>query len=308
MFQQPILVTGAAGRVGSVGAKIVELLRERGAPVRAMVRRVDDRSDRLARLGAEIVTGDLTDLSDVHRAIDGCGRLYFGMAVSDAYLEATLNTAAVALHHKVEAFVNISQMTVSQMNVHATTTSPQQKFHWLAEQALNWSGLPVVHLRSTVFLEHPFFCQLAAESIARSGEIRLPFGAGRTSPIATFDVARVAVEVLLRPEAHVGKTYELTGPRSQDMHQIAKEYSAALGREVRYVPVDLRPWEEELKKRDLPEHVAKHLATMAALHHENRYDRFSDDVRLVSGVKPLTVASWVKENLPLFQQTKRGAD
>jgi len=69
------------------------------------------------------------------------------------YLAATINTAAVAKHHGVKAFINMSQMTVSQMSITETTPSPQHKLQWLSEQALNWSGLPVVHVRPTVFLE-----------------------------------------------------------------------------------------------------------------------------------------------------------
>ena len=52
--------------------------------------------------------GDLTDLASMHCAIQGCARIYFGMSVSAVYLEATVNTAAVARHHGVEAFVNMS--------------------------------------------------------------------------------------------------------------------------------------------------------------------------------------------------------
>lgn len=72
----------------------------------------------------------------MHRAIEGCRRIYFGMSVSPAYLEATVNTAAIALHHGVEAFVNMSQMTVTQMSITESTPSPQHKLHWLAEQVL----------------------------------------------------------------------------------------------------------------------------------------------------------------------------
>ena len=64
-------------------------------------------------------------------------------------------------------FVNISQMTVSQMSLTEMTDSPQQRQHWLGEQVLNWSGLPVVHIRATVFLQNFFFSAWAAESIAR---------------------------------------------------------------------------------------------------------------------------------------------
>ena len=148
----PILVTGAAGAVGGIGRNLTEFLLASGHKVRALVRREDKRAEALRRLGAEVVQGDLTDLASMHRAIEGCRRIYFGMSVSTAYLEATVNTAAVARHYGVEAFVNMSQMTVSQMSISETTDSPQHKLHWLAEQALSWSGLPVVTVRPTVFL------------------------------------------------------------------------------------------------------------------------------------------------------------
>ena len=239
--ESPILVTGAAGRVGGVGRAVVERLRNRGLPVRAMVHREDERAAALRATGAEVVAGDLTVTTDVARAMEGCRRIYFGMSVSEPYLEATVIAAAVARERgDIEAFVNISQMTVSQMSLTNMTDSRQQRQQWLAEQVLNWSGLPVVHVRPTVFLENPLFRELAAQSIARDDTIRLPFGAGRTSPVAAEDVAEVIATILANPVGHVGKVYELTGPKSQDMTGVAAEYSSALGRKITYVDVPLR--------------------------------------------------------------------
>jgi len=296
---KPILVTGAAGNVGAVGFKIVELLRSKNLPVRAMVHRFDSRSEALAKLGAEVVKGDLTDLQDVHRAINGCGSIYFGMSVSPSYLEATVNTATVAKYHGIKVFVNMSQMTVSQMSVTETTSSLQQKLHWLAEQVLNWSGLPVVHIRPTVFLEHFFFHQWAAESIRQSGEIQLPFGSGRTSPVATKDIARVVVEILSNPDPHIGKVYELTGPKSENLNDIAAEYSLALGRPVKYVDVPLEEWRNN-RLKNLPEHVVNHFYTMAGLHKDNRYDRLVHTVEEITGKKPMSVKEWVQDNIKDF--------
>src|ERR671927_937973 len=186
----PILVTGAAGDIGAIGRHLTAMLLAKGHKVRALIRREDERAEALRRLGAEVVQGDLTDLTSMHRAIEGCRRIYFGMSVSAAYLEATVNTAAVARHHGVQAFVNMSQMTVSQMSITETTASPQHKLHWLAEQTLNWSALPVVHVRPTVLLEG-FFLIFTADSVRESDQIRLPFGAGKTSPVAVEDVAGV---------------------------------------------------------------------------------------------------------------------
>ena len=303
LVDAPILVTGAARGVGGVGAAIVEKLRQQNLPVRALVHREDERAEVLRATGAEVVVGDLTRAGDVARALAGCRRLYFGMSVSDAYLEATVTAAAVAVEHgDLEVFVNISQMTVSQMSLYNMTESPQQRQHWLAEQVLNWSGLPVVHLRATVFLQNPFFLAWAAESIARDATIRLPFGTGRTSPVDARDVAEVAAAILANPAAHVGKVYELTGPRSQDMQAMAAEYSAALGNPVTYVDVPLDAWrDQELRRRNLPDHVIVHLVTMAQLHAANRYDRLTHDVEAITGRPATSVRDFVARHAGLFR-------
>src|SRR5687767_664819 len=235
----PILVTGAAGRVGAVGRTVTELLLKQGKAVRSMVRNEDERARALRDMGAEVVVGNLLDLDSMHRAIANCETMYFGMSVSDDYLAATVNAAAVAKHHGVKAFVNMSQMTLAQMSVTETTPSPQHKLHWLAEQALNWSGLPVVHVRPTVLLEG-FFLIFTADSVRESNEIKLPFGDGRTSPVSVEDVARVVAALLADPRPHIGRTYHLTGPQSADMHFFAREYSTALGRTITYadIPVE----------------------------------------------------------------------
>jgi uncharacterized protein YbjT (DUF2867 family) len=295
----PVLVTGAAGRVGAVGRTITELLLKQGKAVRAMVRSEDERAQALREKGTEVLVGDLLDLDSMHKAIDGCETMYFGMSVSETYLAATVNVAAVAKHHGVKAFINMSQMTVAQMSITESTPSPQHKLHWLAEQALNWSGLPVVHVRPTVMLEG-FFLILTPESVKESNQIRLPFGEGKTSPVAVEDVARVIATLLANPQPHIGKIYHLTGPQSENMHVIAEEYSKALGRTITYQDIPVESWRDALLKRGLPVHLANHLATMADLHRWGRYDRMSDDVLTLTGQRPLSVQEFVRKNAAAF--------
>jgi uncharacterized protein YbjT (DUF2867 family) len=228
--------------------------------------------------------------------------VYFGMSVSAPYLEATVTAAAVARERgHLDVFINISQMTVSQMSLTEMTDSPQQRQHWLSEQVLNWSGLPVVHLRATVFLQNFFFLRWAAESIAKDATIRLPFGSGRTSPVDVQDVAEAAATILASPAAHIGKVYELTGPRSQDMRGLAAEYSDALGCTITYVDVPLGNWrDQELRNRNLPEHVFEHLLTMARLHAANRYDRLTHDVEAITGRPATSARDFVARHASLF--------
>lgn len=297
-YDLPILVTGAAGQIGGVGNSVCKLLLERGFRVRAHVRTDDERAAALRAAGAEVVVGDLLDISAVHRAIEGCERLFFGMSVSATYLEAAVNVAAVARHHDVKAFVNLSQMTVKEMNIFETTPSPQQKQHWLAEQVLSWSGLPVVEVRPTAFFEG-LFLQNAA-TIASQGKLLVPFGDGRNSAIAAFDVARVVAEILDEPSRHIGQTYHLTGPVSQDMNAVAEQFSQALGRQITYVDVPVDVWKEKVSGLGLPPHVVSHISTMAQLHQANRYDRFSDDVEKLTGIPPMGVREFVEKNAKIF--------
>lgn len=293
-----ILVTGAAGGTGSVGRKVVEQLSARKVPVRAMVHREDDRAEALRAMdGVQVVVGDLTRGPDVVAALDGCQRLYFGMSVSSEYLQVAATVAAAARDNgSIELLVNMSQMTVSQMDLTSTSESDQQRLHWLAEHVLNWSGLPVTHIRPTVFMENPFFSVLAPASIQRDGTIRLPFGEGRTSPVAARDVADAVTVVLTDPARHAGRVYELTGAASRDMTAIAAEFSDLLRRPVVYVDVPFDEWlERDLTPLGLSPHLFNHLATMAKLHKQNRYDRATSDIADLLGRPPSGFDSLVGE-------------
>jgi uncharacterized protein YbjT (DUF2867 family) len=298
----PILVTGAAGGVGGVGHAVVNLLRQRGLPVRALAHREDERTEALRALGAEVIVGDLLRPSDVAEALTGCARMFFSMSVSTSYLEAAATVATVARRcPSLEALVNLSQMTVSQMTAVSTGRSRHQRLHWLAEQVLNWSTLPVVHIRPTIFLENPVFTTLVARSVAEEGVIRLPFGTGRTSPIAAGDVARVAAVVLQDPARHLGQVLELTGPLSQDMDGVAEEFSRALGRRVEYDDVPAREWMQQVMScTAISQHLAELLITVASLHRDNRYDRATRTVEQLTGRPPQSVEAFVAAHAELF--------
>jgi uncharacterized protein YbjT (DUF2867 family) len=220
------------------------------------------------------------------------------MSVSPSYLEAAANVAVVAKHYGVKEFVNLSQMTVKEMDIFNTTVSPQQKQHWLAEQILSWSGLPVVEVRPTAFMEGLFL--QSTMGVAMQNKIMAPLGKGKNSAIAAFDVARVIAEILSDPTKHIGQTYHLTGPVSQDMDGVAREFSAALGRSVSYDDVPPEKMKEQLAAFGMPPHVASHVMTMAQLHRDNRYDRFSNDVEQLTGVPPMSVQEFVQRNAQAF--------
>jgi uncharacterized protein YbjT (DUF2867 family) len=296
MAQAPTyLITGAGGGVAGISPQVVTRLLDGGDTVRAMVHHDDSRAEALRALGAEVITGDLTNPVDVHAAMSGITRMFFNMSVSPDYLQATAVVCAIAEElDGLEVLVNMSQMTVSQMTATSTEESKQQRLHWLAEHVINWSGVPAVHIRPTVLLENPLFASLAAHSIRESGQLALPFGTGRTSPVASSDVADVVATVLLEPQPHLGKVYELTGPATLDVDGLAEAYAQALGRPVTAVRAPYDDWLQQLSKVGLPPHVQQHIATMARLHSEDRYNRSTHDVEDVTGHPAQSVREYVE--------------
>src|SRR6267142_1452204 len=140
-----------------------------------------------------------------------------------------------------------------------------------------------------------------ARSIADSGTIRLPFGTGRTSPIATDDVAQVVATILTDPGPYIGRVFELTGPRSQDMNGVAEEYARALSRPVSYVDVPWETWAGQvLAGAKLGPYVDEHIATMARLHRENRYDRMIATVEEITGRPAESVEEFIARRSDLF--------
>ncbi|MDT5085759.1 MAG: hypothetical protein QOJ61_2802 [Mycobacterium sp.] len=295
------LITGAGGGVGGVSRLVVEQLLSHGAAVRAMVHRDDSRADALRALGADVIVGDLTNPVDVSAAMFGIGRMFFNMSVSADYLEATAVVCAAAQDGDgLEVLVNMSQMTVSQMTATSTEESRQQRLHWLAEHVIGWSGLPAVQIRPTVFLDNPLFTVLAARSIRENGQLAVPFGSGRTSPVAATDVAAVVVTVLRAPQDHIGAVYELTGPAALDIDGLAEQYVKALDRPITAVRLPYDEWLEHLTQAGLDPHTQQHIATMARLHRDDRYNRLTHDVEDVTGRPAQSVQEYISQRRELF--------
>jgi NAD(P)H dehydrogenase (quinone) len=314
----PILVTGAGGEVGSVGTTLVNFLLESGWPVRAFVRTDDHRADALRRAGAEVFVGDLLNVADVAAALRGCRRVYFSMSLSPYYVDATVLIAAAAQRQgDVEVIVNVSEseqtnLTFDRMTVPAAERtawlgngvrqwSPQQRAHWVAEQALDWSALPVVHIRAGIFVENPILSWFPLPELVATGELRLPFGDATLAPIAGYDVAELCANVLRSPQSHVGQTYTLVGPELKTMTAFAEDYAAALQRPVVYVPQDLETWNSthiDAALATSKPHNAEHLKTLTRLVASGRYyDVATDDLDDLLG-RPAKTMRWALQHYP----------
>jgi uncharacterized protein YbjT (DUF2867 family) len=125
-------------------------------------------------------------------------------------------------------------------------------------------------------------------------------GAIETSPISALDVANAVSVILEDPAPHIGKIYNLTGLESTDLEQAARVFSDALGRPIYYRNVPVAPWSEKLRELGVPAHVVNHLAVMAELHAQGRYDRMANDLLELTGRKPMTMCDFVRLHVDDF--------
>jgi len=319
--RNPILITGAGGQIGGVSRVMVGMLLEQGHPVRAFVRRDDERAQSLREAGAEVFVGDLLTLADVTAALKGVRRIYFSMTPQPYYADAlTLMAAAAQAQGDIEAFVHLSNYEQSYMTLEKMTTpdeerrswlgglvtdwSPQQRAHWVCERVLDWSGLPTINVRPTLFAENPHLTWMQLGPLS-NGELRLPFGNQRLAPIAVHDLAEVSVKILLDPAPHISKSYELTGPELKDMYGFAEDYAAVLGRQVVYIPEEVEAWneafldetvlQESLGDPAAARHVAAHLRTLTRLIAGGRYDVVTDQLENLLGRPPRSMR-WALQN------------
>src|SRR5438093_1135232 len=195
MTRGMVLVTGAAGgRQGRTGRHVSEMLLARGIPVRAFVHGIDERSDRLRALGAEVVEGDFLDIRSVQRAAQGVSSIYFAYPVQDGLLDATAAMALAAREAGVTRLIDL-EMFISSPDA----PTPRMRQNYLSEQVFEWAGIGPVHLRATVFYEN--VARLVGASLPAHGAIRLPLGNESTilPLISAEDVARIAVGLLTGP-------------------------------------------------------------------------------------------------------------
>ncbi len=286
MTKPTILVTGATGKTGAL---VVDQLLAKGNAVRALVRRRDQRSERLASAGADAVVGDLLDIASLRPVMQGIDRAYFVYPPADRLLEATANFAQVAREVGIGAVVNISQIVAREGH-----PSPLTRQHWLAERVLDWAQVGAVHLRPTFFAEMPFI--LNGRTIAADGTIYQPHGEGRHAPVASEDIARVVVAVLANPAPHAGKTYVVTGPTAMSQRDIAATFGKVLSKPVEYVDLPTAQWQEAMAEAGLPPFVIEHLSRVAEDHRNGVFDKVTDVVQQITGEPPRSFEAFVRDN------------
>jgi uncharacterized protein YbjT (DUF2867 family) len=299
---KPVLVTSASGgRQGKTGRHVSKMLLARGVPVRAFVRTIDERSEHLRALGAEIVQGDFLDIRAVQRAAQGTSAVYFAYPVQDGLMDATAAMALAAREAGVSRLVNLVMLQSS-----PDAPTPRMRQNYLSEQVFEWAGIGVVHVRATIFYEN--VGALVRQSLPAEGAVRLPWGDENTvlPLVSAEDVARVATGLLTSPELTAGTAYPLVGA-TPPLKEIIATFARVLGRNVRHEAISDEEWRRDAQERNYNQHAIEHLSSLwrairsAAIDPKDPRYAPNGTIETIGGAKPKTFEAFVREGQSEFK-------
>jgi uncharacterized protein YbjT (DUF2867 family) len=229
MIKPRIIVTGATGKTGSI--VVTELLKG-GYPVRAMVRREDDRSTRLKAQGAEIAVAGMSDLERIADALRDVQSAYYCPPLDPYMIQGAVSFAVAAKEARLQHIVGLTQWLASPSHPSLMTRQ-----HWLVDRL--FSMIPGV---AHTIINPGFFADSYLVTIGLAvhlGMFPWMYGNSRNAPPSNEDIARVAVAALIDPGRHAGKSYRPTGPELLGAEDMAKAIGRAVGRSVRVVPTPI---------------------------------------------------------------------
>ncbi|CAM2154894.1 NAD(P)H dehydrogenase (quinone) [Pararobbsia alpina] len=289
-MSKKVLVSGATGATGLATVRESIAL---GLDVRAMVRAKDARSEALEKLGAEVVIGDYFDIDSICAATQGVEAAYYCYPVAPGLLNATVNFAQAARETGMKAVLYLSQRSINR-----NSTSHLCRDGYIAEQVLNWSRLPVIHLRPTMFLDWLLYPTQLRH--LRQGILSMPVGKGRHSPIASSDQGRAIAALLKDPEEHIGTSIDLSGPVEMDHEQIAAELSKALGRKIVFQDASLDEYCTAAENAGMPPYLVNHFRGGLLDYRNGHMSGADNNIEKLTGRRPMTVGEFARAHADLL--------
>lgn len=274
------------GSTGTIGQELVRLLSEAGVPVRAILRNFH-RARPLP--GVAWLRADVSDPSLREAMLAGTDRLFLLTGNQPGFGQTQIDVIKAAEDLGVKHVVKLSALGAT-----PRTKSPLAHEHWIAEQALEESGMSWTILRPHVFMQN--WLGEVADTVRSEGIIYAAIGEGKVPFIDARDIAAVAAEALLHPDPHTGKRYVLTGGQAAGYDELAEALSSAVGKPVTYRSLSMDEMRARMEKQGLSAAmIDSYLALAAYQKAGGATARISDDVREILGREPRTITDFARD-------------
>ena len=220
-----ILVTGATGQQGGAVARA---LMSKGQKIRVMTRN-PEKAAGLAKAGAEVVKGDLTNQADVQAALRGTYGVFAMSTPFEAGMDAEVRQGVLLADAAKQAGV-AHYVYTSVGSAHRHTGIPHFESKWEVEQHIAKIGLPATILRPVFFMEN--FTTFAKPS--PEGVLTMPMRPERKLVmVALRDIGQFGAAAFSRPKDFLGEAIDLAGDELT-LPEVVALFTNATGRSIRF--------------------------------------------------------------------------
>ncbi|WP_024974636.1 NmrA family NAD(P)-binding protein [Ralstonia pickettii] len=255
------VIFGASGKVGHATAVA---LRNAGRPVRAVVRSARQ-GEALAKIGCEIAIADLTDPASVASAIKGATavQMLCPVPVGDVdpafTMERMIDVAANALRADPPPAV----LALSDYGAELDQGTGLTRLFHLLEERLKPLATQLTLLRSAEHAQNWAAMLPVMLATGRLPSLHYPLDRAFAT-VATQDVGALAAQLLLDgPSANTPRIVSVEGPRRVSLIDVARAFSAVVGREIVADAVPRTAWSPMLQRAGLS---ANHVQLLTELY------------------------------------------
>lgn len=280
-----------------VGRAVLEEVRKTKEKVRALYRNVEDAKK--APPDVEEMVGDFADKDSLEMAMDVVETVFLVCSPIPQLVELESNVIDACREHGVKHVVLNSALGAGDY------AKSFPSWHRKVEDKLKGSGLKYTILRPNGFMQN--VVTYNAESIRTQGAFYAAMGDAKISLIDVRDIAKVAAKILSEPEAHAGKTHELTGPEAFSNTKVAERIARVAGRPVKFVDIPEEAQRKAMLDMGMPEWQVTAILELQQYYRMGKAAQVTEVLPELLGSAPRTLDHYLEETKESFRDKAAGA-
>jgi uncharacterized protein YbjT (DUF2867 family) len=284
-----VLLTGATG---NVGLSVLKALKKEATGLKIVVglRNIPTDAEKMKPFNVSMVTFDFENINTYQTALQHIDILFL---LRPPQLADVPKYFKPLIHEAVNA--NIKHIVfLSVQGVENSKFIPHHKI----EQLIIDSKIPYTFLRPAYFMQN--FTTTLKHDIVSKHQLFLPAGKAKFTIIDVDDIGAVTAKVLINPQLHIRKSYELTNKQVLTFYEMAETLSNQLNKKITFISPNLLQFYLIKRKENLPPML---ILVMIMLHYLPRFQKQPETtewVKIITNNDPKTFKQFIDENKNSF--------
>ena len=285
-----VLITGATGNVGIEVLLALKKL-DHQLEIYAGVRDTEFGNEKLSDFNIKTVKFDFMNIETFLPALKNFDMLFLlrPPQISDVkkYFVPLIETA------KKSSIKHIVFLSVQ--GVENSKIIPHHKI----EKLIVDSKTPYTFLRPAYFMQN--FTTTLRNDLVNNNRIYLPAGQAKFTVIDAEDIGSVTAKVIIEPQNHINKSYELTNNETLTFAEMAEKISKGIGKTIKFISPNLLQFFLTKRKENMPTML---ILVMIMLHYFPRFQKTpktTEWVQTITGQEPKSFDDFVQTNIKQLQ-------